>query len=190
MCSLPAVVNAQTQGAAIATTPDTGVVLAKLSPPVYPPLARQARIMGDVKVQVLIREDGGIASAEVISGHPILKQAALDSARQSQFECRGCSEPTLFPMTYSFTVLDKVEPNPDPCCCTQRPNASAIPPGQNAPQPQVTQFQDHVTISVTAWQACMCPDACEIKWAEEHSRFRSAKCLYLWKCGVRHIAIE
>lgn len=34
------------------------VVLAKLSPPLYPRLARQARITGDVKMQVRIRQDG------------------------------------------------------------------------------------------------------------------------------------
>ena len=31
--------------------------------------------------------------------------------------------------------------------------------------------------------------ACTEKWAEEHSHFRSPKCLYLWKCGHRKISI-
>jgi TonB family protein len=68
------------------------VVLTKLSPPIYPPLARQARITGDVKIQLRIRKDGGIESAEVVSGHAVLKQAALESAQQSQFECQGCGQ--------------------------------------------------------------------------------------------------
>ena len=65
-----------------------GVFLVKLSPPVYPPLARQARIMGDVRIQLAIRRDGSIESSEGVSGHPLLKQAALESAQQSEFECR------------------------------------------------------------------------------------------------------
>ena len=51
-------------------TVDTGVVLTKLSPPVYPALARQTRIVRDVKVRVSIRNDGGLESAEVVDGHP------------------------------------------------------------------------------------------------------------------------
>ncbi len=102
---------AEAQDATGSATPATGVVLTKLSPPVYPPLARQARIMGDVTVQVLIRKDGSVASAEVISGHPMLKQAALDSAQKSQFECRGCNdEVSSYPMTYTFGRLDDGKP--------------------------------------------------------------------------------
>jgi len=56
------------------------VVLNNVYPPVYPPLARMARIMGDVKIQVRIRRDGSVDSAKVLSGHPMLKEAALLSA--------------------------------------------------------------------------------------------------------------
>jgi TonB family protein len=76
----------------------TGVVL----------VARQARIMGEVKIQVSIRKDGSIESAEVISGHPMLKQAALESARKSQFECRDCdNEVNSYLMTYTFGLFDE-----------------------------------------------------------------------------------
>jgi TonB family protein len=73
-------------------TPAIWIALTTLSPPVYPPLAREARIMGDVKVQLGIRRDGSVASAEVVSGPPMLQQAALESARKSAFLCQGCSE--------------------------------------------------------------------------------------------------
>jgi TonB family protein len=83
------------------------VALVNLSPVVYPSLARQARIQGDVKIQLQIRRDGSVASAEVISGHPILKQAALESAQKSQFECHGCAdETTSHVMTYTFGIRD------------------------------------------------------------------------------------
>ena len=113
-------------------TEESKVVLARLSQPLYPPLSRQARIGGEVKIQVGIRRDGSIASAEAISGHPMLKQAALESAQRSTFECEGCTEEvTSYVLTYTFGFR---EDGPD----------------------------------------------CGI-W-----RLRSAKCLYLWRCGDRH----
>jgi TonB family protein len=94
-------------------------VLNKLFPPAYPPLARQARITGDVKMQVTIRQDGSVASAEVISGHPMLKQAALDSVQKSTFECQrwssgvfveGCRDAvTSFTLTYTFGMRDDLD---------------------------------------------------------------------------------
>ena len=42
--------------------------------PLYPPLARQARIQGTVRLQAIIARDGTIAQLEVLSGHPLLVQ--------------------------------------------------------------------------------------------------------------------
>lgn len=105
-----------------ATAPETPrfeVVLTNVYPPVYPPLARQARIMGDVKIQVRIRKDGSVDSAEVLSGHPMLKEAALQSALKSTFECEtwssgvfviGCREPVpSFTLTYTFGMRDDLD---------------------------------------------------------------------------------
>lgn len=50
--------------------------------PVYPALARQGRIEGVVRLQAIIGKDGSIEQLEVISGHPLLQQAALDAVRQ------------------------------------------------------------------------------------------------------------
>jgi len=62
-------------------TPRFDVVLNNVYLPVYPPLARQARIMGDVKILVGVRQDGSVASAEVVSGHPMLKQLPWKARR-------------------------------------------------------------------------------------------------------------
>ena len=106
MCSLTTFANAQAQGAAIAATPE----IAKLSLPVYPPLARMARIVGDVKILVGVRQDGSVASAEVVSGHPMLKQAALESAQKSTFLCLGCKDAvTPFTVTYTFGMRDDLD---------------------------------------------------------------------------------
>jgi len=96
------------QDAASAQTPQPAeVVLVKLSPPLYPALAHQARIMGDVKVYVHVRKDGSVESVELLSGHPMLAPTALESARKSRFECPGCDdEITFYPMTYTFGFRD------------------------------------------------------------------------------------
>lgn len=57
------------------------IVLTRLSPRSYPPLARQAAIAGDVKIQLRIRKDGSVASTEVVSGHAMLKQAPWRALR-------------------------------------------------------------------------------------------------------------
>jgi TonB family protein len=78
-------------------------IVSKLFPPVYPPLARQARIAGDVVIQVEVRQDGSVAAAEVISGHPMLKQAALDSAQKTTFECSECGNGVkIYRLIYTF----------------------------------------------------------------------------------------
>ena len=50
--------------------------------PVYPPLAKQARIAGTVRLEAVIGLSGMIQSLQVTSGHPLLTQAALDAVRQ------------------------------------------------------------------------------------------------------------
>ena len=45
--------------------------------PEYPPLARQARIAGVVRLTAIIARDGSVDQLSVISGHPLLAPAAL-----------------------------------------------------------------------------------------------------------------
>jgi protein TonB len=54
--------------------------------PVYPPLARQTRISGTVRLHAIIGKDGTIQSLEVMNGHPLLQQAALDAVRQWRYQ--------------------------------------------------------------------------------------------------------
>ena len=53
--------------------------------PLYPPLARQARIQGNVVLHAIIDKDGKVAQLEVVSGHPLLVQAALDAVKQWRY---------------------------------------------------------------------------------------------------------
>ena len=54
--------------------------------PVYPPLAKQARIQGTVRLQAIIAKDGSVVELQVLSGHPLLQQAALDAVRQWRYQ--------------------------------------------------------------------------------------------------------
>jgi protein TonB len=54
--------------------------------PAYPPLARQARIQGVVVLHAIIDKEGKVAQLEVISGHPLLVQSALDAVKQWRYK--------------------------------------------------------------------------------------------------------
>lgn len=53
--------------------------------PQYPPLARQTRISGTVRLHAIIAKDGSVQQLEVLSGHPLLVQSALDAVRQWRY---------------------------------------------------------------------------------------------------------
>lgn len=54
--------------------------------PVYPPLAKAARIQGLVRLEGIIATDGTIQQLRVVSGHPLLVQSALDAVRQWRYK--------------------------------------------------------------------------------------------------------
>ena len=54
--------------------------------PVYPPLARAARIQGTVVLQAVISKQGTITGLSVISGHPMLATAAVEAVRQWRYK--------------------------------------------------------------------------------------------------------
>lgn len=56
-----------------------------LPKPAYPPAARAVRAAGAVTVQVLIDENGNVVSASAVSGHQLLKAAAVSAARSAKF---------------------------------------------------------------------------------------------------------
>ncbi len=53
--------------------------------PVYPPLARQARIQGTVILQAQISKTGDIENLQLISGHPMLAPAAIEAVKQWKY---------------------------------------------------------------------------------------------------------
>ena len=61
-------------------------VLLREVKPIYPPLARSARVAGLVRLEGIIGRDGEIHSLRVVSGHPLLVEAALEAARQWRYQ--------------------------------------------------------------------------------------------------------
>jgi len=55
-------------------------------PPVYPALAKQARIQGTVTLNTSIGKDGRVIDVQVISGHPLLIPAALDAVKEWEYK--------------------------------------------------------------------------------------------------------
>jgi Gram-negative bacterial TonB protein C-terminal len=71
------------------------------SEPTYPPLARQTRIQGEVRVKVTT--DGeSVRDAEAETGHPLLRKAAEDNARTWKFVAHA---PSVFHVTFRYKLL-------------------------------------------------------------------------------------
>jgi TonB family protein len=157
------------QGFSGADSSQNGVFLTKLVQPIYPPLARAAHITGDVDLVLTVRPDGAVDSVVVTSGHPLLKESAVTSARQSQFECRGCTDQFKeYRLVYTFNIEGE-------CECEPRETSSIKKEPQQA-YPQFPDAQHRVT--VIAQIVCICDPAATI-------RVRSVKCFYLWRCGSK-----
>jgi len=54
--------------------------------PVYPPLAKMARQQGTVKFEAMISKEGTIEDLKLISGPPLLVQAAMDAVKQWRYK--------------------------------------------------------------------------------------------------------
>jgi len=157
--------------AQVATVPQEQVLLSKLSPPIFPPLARAARVSGDVEIALRIRKDGTVESVEVVRGHPLLKPAALESARQSKFECHDCRDtPAPYSLLYTFEYTTTQH-----CCQSQE--KAAVTAQTTEPQAGVTHYKDHITILIDPF--CICDPSADVV------KVRSAKCLFLWHCSTR-----
>jgi len=53
--------------------------------PVYPPLARQARIQGTVILRLVINQLGEVRDTQLVSGHPMLAPAAVEAVKKWRY---------------------------------------------------------------------------------------------------------
>jgi protein TonB len=55
-------------------------------PPVYPALAKNQHVAGDVRVDALIDSTGRVTTMKVVAGPSLLQQAAMDALRQWKYQ--------------------------------------------------------------------------------------------------------
>ena len=68
--------------------------------PRYPAIARQIRLVGTVKVEIIIAPDGKIKTTNVIGGHPVLVDATLTALKEWKYE--PAKTETVATLTFDF----------------------------------------------------------------------------------------
>src|SRR5215472_13778507 len=68
--------------------------------PVYPATARQFRLTGVVKVQVVIAPDGQIKDVKVLGGHPVLVNAVQETLKNWKYA--PASSETTATLVFNF----------------------------------------------------------------------------------------
>jgi len=79
----------------------------KVAEPVYPPIAKTARVQGVVILECLVDVDGKVKQTRVLRSIPLLDQAATDAVMQWEFEptvWRGAVTPVLMTVTVNFRM--------------------------------------------------------------------------------------
>jgi protein TonB len=62
-----------------------GLLMSEVAPK-YPPLARSARVQGQVVLNVVIGKDGAVKNITAKSGHPLLVPAAIEAVKQWRYQ--------------------------------------------------------------------------------------------------------
>jgi protein TonB len=78
--------------------------------PVYPPLARQARIEGVVQLEGIVGIDGRLHELRALSGHPFLVKAAMDAVQQWLYTpgtLNGERVEVIAPITVTFRLGER-----------------------------------------------------------------------------------
>src|SRR5207302_10306049 len=72
----------------------------------YPPLARQTRTSGEVKIHFSVDTSGAVTNARIASGHSLLVQIALTSVRSRKFVPIQ-DGPVEFEVNFDFVMRDE-----------------------------------------------------------------------------------
>jgi TonB family protein len=135
--------------------------LVRQVPPTYPPMAKQARVTGLVRLKVVVGKDGAVKEATLISGHPLLVAAAMSAARQWVYRptlLNGQPVEVLTEADVNFT-LGGSEPAP-PRETSQAAAPPPPPPRQPSlppptPQPQATARYTGPSSGTLTWSGAL-----------------------------------
>jgi TonB family protein len=73
--------------------------------PVYPAIAKSARVSGTVQIELTIGPDGKVADWRVVKGVPLLDEAALDAVKQWEYtptRVKGVAVPVIINVAVNF----------------------------------------------------------------------------------------
>jgi protein TonB len=76
-------------------------------PPVYPALAKNQHVSGDVRIDALIDNTGRVTTMKIVSGPTLLHQAAMDALRQWKYQpasLNGSAVPMHLTVTIQFRL--------------------------------------------------------------------------------------
>jgi protein TonB len=86
----------------------SGMLIHKIQPP-YPLLAKSARIQGNVVLKAVIDREGNIQDLQLVSGHPMLVPAAIETVKQWHYRpylLNGQPVEVETTITVIFTLTD------------------------------------------------------------------------------------
>ncbi|MGH9162862.1 MAG: TonB family protein [Vicinamibacteraceae bacterium] len=75
--------------------------------PIYPAIAQSARVSGTVYIDAVIDTKGRVTKAQVLRGHPLLAQAALDAVKKWRYTptlLNGVPVPVIMTVTVRFAL--------------------------------------------------------------------------------------
>lgn len=75
--------------------------------PIYPEIAKKARVAGIVLLQIVVDESGRVSEVKVLSGHPMLVQAAVDAVKKWAYTPTVLNGEKI-PMIGTVTVIFKL----------------------------------------------------------------------------------
>jgi len=89
----------------------------------YPPVARQARITGDVVLVAHIASDGSVSIPVRKSGHPIFMQPAEDNLKKWKFQT---GEDQEMEITYHFKLIEPASDFAQTECAFDLPDSVTV----------------------------------------------------------------
>jgi TonB family protein len=97
--------------------------------PIYPPLARVARVQGTVVLRVTISKTGNVQKVSLVSGHPLLVSAAIDAVKQWKFRpylSNGSPAKVETAVQVNFVFDQGASPSSQPCISNVKEKSDKI----------------------------------------------------------------
>lgn len=79
------------------------IMVEKYEPPLYPTMARHARVEAKVRLALVVEPDGAVSEARIVEGHPMFRTVSTDAIKKWRFACDGCEPAKPFRHEFEFT---------------------------------------------------------------------------------------